>query len=208
MNILIIISTLFVIGALIGYLLELFFRRFVSGKWINPGFLLGPYLPIYGVGVLLLYGISNIAFVGLLPVVDVILKILLIFISMITIEFVTGLIFIKKYGIKLWDYSNYKGNILGIICPQFSFIWLVIGCLYYFLINPLLVDAITFISSYPIYGYFIGIVIGMILVDFAYSIHLASRLRRIISIEAIRFDEVRMKFMCRYKKMRQLHKPK
>ena len=48
MKYLVIISTLFVIGSLLGWVIELLFRRFVSQKkWMNPGFLTGPYLPIY-----------------------------------------------------------------------------------------------------------------------------------------------------------------
>ena len=62
MKYLVIISTLFAIGSLIGWIIELFFRRFVSQKkWMNPGFLTGPYLPIYGFGVLVLYGVSNLS---------------------------------------------------------------------------------------------------------------------------------------------------
>ena len=56
MKYLVIISTLFVIGSLFGWILELFFRRFISQKkWMNPGFLTGPYLPIYGFGITILY---------------------------------------------------------------------------------------------------------------------------------------------------------
>ena len=32
------------------------------------------------------------------------------------------------------DYSDRKGNIMGIICPSFSLIWLLVGSLYYFLL--------------------------------------------------------------------------
>ena len=56
MNRLVIISTLFVLGSLAGYVLEVFYRRFFSAKkWINPGFCTGPYLPIYGFGLCALY---------------------------------------------------------------------------------------------------------------------------------------------------------
>ena len=41
---------IFYIGCTCGWIMELFFRRAVSGKWVNPGFLVGPYLPIYGFG--------------------------------------------------------------------------------------------------------------------------------------------------------------
>ena len=53
---------LFFLGAIAGWVLELFFRRFkkenIDRKWVNPGFLNGPYLPIYGFGVCTLYGIT------------------------------------------------------------------------------------------------------------------------------------------------------
>ena len=144
MKYLVIISTLFVIGSLIGWVIELFFRRFVSQKkWMNPGFLTGPYLPIYGFGVAVLYGVSNIPLGISIPVVDIIVRIVIIGVGMTLIEFIAGLIFIKRFGVKLWDYSNRKGNVMGIICPSFSLIWLVVGSLYYFLLNPILVQGIS-----------------------------------------------------------------
>ena len=108
-------STLFVIGSLIGWVIELLFRRFVSQKkWMNPGFLTGPYLPIYGFGVLVLYGVSNLSLGISSQPVDIIVHILIIGVSMTLIEFIAGLIFIKGFKIKLWDYSNRKWNIMGI----------------------------------------------------------------------------------------------
>ena len=49
---------LFFIGATCGWTAEVLFRRFLSSanperKWINPGFCVGPYLPLYGVGLCL-----------------------------------------------------------------------------------------------------------------------------------------------------------
>ena len=148
----VILSTLFVIGSLFGWVLEVFFRRFVSQKkWMNPGFLTGPYLPIYGFGVAFLYGISNIPLGIPNEIVDVIVRILLIGVAMTLVEFIAGLIFIKGFGVKLWDYSNRKGNIMGIICPIFSLAWLAVGSLYYFLLNPILVEGISWLSDNLIY---------------------------------------------------------
>ena len=77
MKYLVIISTLFVIGSLLGWVIELLFRRFVSQKkWMNPGFLTGPYLPIYGFGVLLLYGVSNLSLGITNEVLDIIVHVL------------------------------------------------------------------------------------------------------------------------------------
>lgn len=190
MKYLVIISTLFVIGSLIGWIIELFFRRFVSQKkWVNPGFLTGPYLPIYGFGVLVLYAVSNIPLGITNQIADIIVRILIIGVGMTVVEFIAGLIFIKGLKVKLWDYSNRKGNIMGIICPSFSLIWLVVGSLYYFLLNPFLVEGISWISENLIYTYFVGMVMGAMAVDFTYSIHLATKLKEYKEIANLRFED-------------------
>ena len=190
MKYLVIVATLFVIGSTFGWVLELFFRRFVSQKkWVNPGFLTGPYLPIYGSGVVVLYGISNIEFGMSNYPLEVVIKILIIGVGMTLIEFIAGLIFIKGMGIKLWDYSDRKGNIMGIICPLFSLAWLVVGSLYFFFLNPILVVAINWISENLIYTFFVGAVVGMMIVDFSYSVHLATRLNEFKEYQSLRFEE-------------------
>ena len=194
MKYLVIISTLFVIGSLLGWCIELFFRRYVSQKkWMNPGFLTGPYLPIYGFGVILLYGLSNIPLGIDNGFVEVLIRIIIIGVGMTLDEFIAGLIFIKGFKIKLWDYSNRKGNIMGIICPIFSVIWLAVGSLYYFLLNPILVQSISWISENLIYTYFVGGVVGAMLVDFAYSIHLATKLKEFKEYRDLRFEEFKKK---------------
>ena len=190
MKYLVIISTLFVIGSLLGWCIELFFRRYISQKkWMNPGFLTGPYLPIYGFGVILLYGLSNIPLGIDNDFVEVLIRIIIIGVAMTLDEFIAGLIFIKGFKIKLWDYSNRKGNIMGIICPIFSLIWLAVGSLYYFLLNPFLVQSISWISENLIYTYFVGGVVGAMIVDFAYSIHLATKLKEFKEYRDLRFEE-------------------
>ena len=203
MKYLVIISTLFVIGSLLGWSLELFFRRFISQKkWMNPGFLMGPYLPIYGFGVTLLYGVSNINLGIESQIVDILIRNIIIGIGMTLIEFVAGLIFIKGFKIKLWDYSNRKGNIMGIICPIFSLAWLVVGSLYYFLLNPLLVQGISWISENLIYTFFVGAVIGAMLVDTAYSVHLASKLKELKELQSLRFEEFKKEFKKRVNELK------
>ena len=186
MAILAVIITLFVVGSLFGWVLEVFFRRiFTQHRWMNPGFLMGPYLPIYGFGVLGLYGLSelfrSIPFPEAFPQwVIIILQILLIGIVLIIIEFLAGLIFIKGMGLKLWDYSDRWGNTMGIVCPLFDLLWTIAGAVYYFFLHPLLRDGILWIAqeNHNIYYLFIGVVLGMMIVDFAYSFHLASAIRQ------------------------------
>lgn len=192
MKYIVIASTLFVIGSLFGWVGELFFRRYVSQKkWMNPGFLTGPYLPIYGFGVVCLYAVSNISFGIEVEWLDIIVHILLIGVLMTVVEFIAGLIFIKGLKVKLWDYSKRKGNIMGIICPLFSLIWLAVGSLYFFFANPFFVWLINWVSENLIYTFFIGGVIGAMIVDTAYSIHLGIRVKQFAEFSGQYFDSIK-----------------
>lgn len=163
---------------------------------------MGPYLPIYGFGVVVLYAVSNIPLGIELQVVDIVIRILIIGVGMTLIEFIAGLIFIKGLKIKLWDYSDRKGNIMGIICPIFSLAWLIVGSLYYFLLNPILVQGISWISDNLIYTYFVGAVIGMIIVDLSYSIHLATKLKEFKEMQGLRFEEFKKELKRKMEELR------
>ena len=97
MNYFVGISLVFIVGCSLGWLLELFFRRIVHKKWINPGFLVGPCLPLYGTGLTFLYLVSsiNLSFISS-EIVRAIVVILLLGILMTLVEYITGLVFIKK----------------------------------------------------------------------------------------------------------------
>ena len=66
MNKLLVLLFLFSAGSVTGWVIELFFRRFLDPveskkkKWVNPGFFVGPYLPIYGSGLIVLYLLGHI----------------------------------------------------------------------------------------------------------------------------------------------------
>ena len=194
MKILVAIATLFVIGSTLGYVIELLFRRFVSQKrWVNPGFMVGPYIPLYGFGTMILYGLSNVPLdqFSLPKWVNILITLLAIGIALTLIELVAGLIFIKGLHMKLWDYSDRWGNFKGLICPLFSLVWFGAGVAYYFLLNPILIRALLFIAQYPIYVFFTGIVIGMIIVDFAYSLHLGLMIKKVSDKATVKFDELK-----------------
>lgn len=197
MEIFAVIVTLFVFGSTVGWVIEVFFRRFFSQKrWMNPGFLSGPYLPIYGFGVLAIYSLSElinlIDLSAFLPEwVLIILTIVFIGVIIILIEFIGGLIFIKGLGLKLWDYSDRKGNIMGIICPLFDVLWVLAGSIYYFFIHDWLREQIIWLSENPIYFLFQGIIMGMMIVDFAYSIHLATKVSSFIKENNAKISEAK-----------------
>lgn len=171
-------SLIFILGGTLGYLLELVFRRIVHKKWVNPGFLSGPCLPLYGVGVLCLYLICSLDY-GFIKsdFWRAVFVIVVITAAMTLVEYITGLIFIKGMNVKLWDYSDRKGNIQGIICPLFTFFWGVIGAIYYLFINKFFVNAVEWINANPWYSYVIGIYFGIFIVDIIYSFNVVAKIR-------------------------------
>ena len=193
----------FFVYCVIGWIYEVIWEFCIGHGFVNRGFLHGFYLPIYGFGVLVLYGVSNLPFGISNQPFDIIVHILVIGVGMTVVEFIAGLIFIKGLKVKLWDYSDRKGNIMGIICPSFSLIWLVVGSLYYFLLNPFLVEGISWISENLIYTYFVGMVMGAMAVDFAYSIHLATKLKEYKEIANLRFEDFKKELKNRIKQLHQ-----
>lgn len=174
-------SAIFFVFGFLGWVLELIYRRLVSQhKWMNPGFLTGPFLPLYGFGMIGLYGFTLL--LNKINIDSVILKsIIIIFILsvvVITIEFITGLIFIRCLHIKLWDYSDRKGNILGVICPLYSLFWVIISAIYYLFAHNFIANLVDNISNnYYIY-LAVGIALGIIICDFSYSFHIATRISK------------------------------
>ncbi len=170
---------LFFLGSVLGWCLEVVFRRFFSAKrWINPGFLTGPYLPLYGFGVAGLFAISLLPIHTGMKWLDAIIIIAIMGVVMTVIEYIAGLIFIKGMKIKLWDYSDRWGNVQGIICPLFSLFWLVISAAFYFIMNKPVLDAVVWFVHHIEFAFVVGTVFGVFLVDLGHSLHLATKIKR------------------------------
>ena len=218
---------LFLFGSMIGYVIELFFRRFVSAKkWVNPGFMKGPWLPLYGFGVIVMFTMCFL-FVGLFPenihfynplgslfgrnYVSAptwwdLLPISIMWIGMVLLEFVAGLIFIKGFHVKLWDYTNMKGNIMGIICPVFSLIWLFVAVLFYYGIDPFLFVLSTSVHNYMFGGngavahfgfiFVLGLAYGIMVIDFSTSVNLLTRISKLAKETGVleRYESLRSKW--------------
>lgn len=202
-------SGLFFFGGFCGWVIELFFRRFVSQKrWVNPGFLTGPILPLYGFGVAGFYLFANLDWLALTPyiVLDRVLEVLAIGVLMTLIEYVAGLIFIKGMKVKLWDYSNRWGNIDGIICPLFSLIWLVIGGVYIFWLNPFFLAYTNWLIAnlLPV-GMTLGFFYGILVVDLGWSLGLTARIRKAVADAklVVDWDKIKVSFQEHYKRLQQ-----
>lgn len=188
------LTFIFVLGSVGGWFLELFFRKIVHKKWINPGFLSGPYLPIYGLGLIILYIVSIINFNIASNALEIIFKILLVGLLMTLIEYLAGKIFIKFMGIRLWDYSKNIGNIGGIICPLFSFIWTAVGAIYLIFVHQYIVIAIGLISTNIYYPFVVGIFFGLFLWDLGASLEISSKIKKLAAGKLIiKYEDFKLK---------------
>lgn len=216
---------LFLLGSMLGYLLEVLYRRYFSAKkWVNPGFLYGPWLPLYGFGMVVMFLLCSL-FAKALPesmplynpfgnlygransgatVYDLIV-IGCMGVSLIALEFLAGLLFVKGFKVRLWDYTNMKGNILDIICPAFNVIWFSIAVLYYYGLSPfvytLMVKGAEYLfgsgdgSKVAHFGmiFALGIAYGIFLIDFVKSVGLFARIRKIAEEKGVlsRYEALR-----------------
>ena len=182
---------IFYLGSTFGWIIELIFRRIVHKKWVNPGFLIGPYLPIYGFGLVFL---TIIYFIFQSQSINPIIIILLMGFVMTLIELIGGLISLKN-KIRLWDYRNRWLNYKGIICPLFSVIWTIVGALYYYIIVENIINALDWFSENIAFSYILGIFTGLIIIDAFYSCKLYSKIKKyakenniIIKYEQLKID--------------------
>lgn len=199
MNTFLIFSFLFFIGSIFGWGLETIFRRFCSNnktkKWINPGFLIGPYLPLYGFGLCTLYALTELEYV--IPFSDTFIQKIIVIIcmgiSMTLLELIAGLIFIKGMNVKLWDYSDKPLNYKGIICPEFSFYWIILALIYYLLVHPHILSALEWFASNLTFSFVIGMFFGIFSIDTAYSFQLAAKIRKFASDNdvLVRYEELK-----------------
>lgn len=185
LSILLKLAFLFFVGSVLGWALELVFRRFFSKnnperKWINPGFCTGPYLPLYGFGLCILYLVGSLDryFITGNAVLNKIILLIAMSVCMTIIEYIAGVLSLSFYHVRLWDYSNEWGNLNGIICPKFSLIWAILGAIYYLLIHPRILNAIDWLARNLAFSFFVGLFFGIFIIDAANSLEIVAKIKK------------------------------
>lgn len=122
---------IFFIYSVIGYLVEFIYCSIKEKRLVfNRGFLIGPYLPIYGVGAVIMINILDQYKNDLL---------VLFIMSMVVctiIEYITSFILEKIFSIRWWDYQDRKYNINGRVCLENSFFFGIAGVIQIRYFNP------------------------------------------------------------------------
>ena len=173
----------FFIYAFIGWVVEVSYHAVTKGKFINRGFLAGPYCPIYGFGAIsVIYFLTDIAEKNKL-----VLFLGSMFIATL-IEFVAGFLLEKIFHERWWDYSDRKLNIGGYVCLEFSVIWGMFCFLLYEAVHPLIRKLVGLVPDAFIKYLGIGLVIIMTLDLIATIVTLIGLNKEFKSIDKISRD--------------------
>lgn len=122
---------LFFLLAGFGWLWEGFLYLLKDDMYVNRGFLAGPWLPIYGMGGIMMEVLLHrwrdrpmLAFVSSMVMCT-------------TLEYLAGWYLESTWGVKWWDYSAMPWNLQGRVCLYSALLFGVGGLLLVWLVSPL-----------------------------------------------------------------------
>lgn len=141
----------FYIYCFMGWVWESCYVSLENQKWVNRGFLKGPFLPIYGSGAIVVI-ISTLTVEN-----ELILVFIIGMIAATILEYITGAMMEKVFHVRYWDYTKEPFNINGHICLTSSLAWGVFSVLLVRFVNPpienlikLIPEVISEVSAYVI----------------------------------------------------------
>ena len=128
---------IFIIYSCLGWVLEVTCKSIEYKRFINRGFLIGPYCPIYGWGVvlitLLLYRYAY----------DPLVLFLMTIITCMILEYVTSYVMEKLFKARWWDYSKRKFNLNGRVCLGTTIPFGIFGVFIIYFSNPFIIEQLN-----------------------------------------------------------------
>ncbi len=151
--------------AFLGWVWETIYVSLQERKFVYRGFLLGPYCPLYGFGVLLLLEVLS-PLKGNIPLLFVVS-----FLVMSLLEYVTSYVLEKLFHQRWWDYSGELLNINGRVALKSSVFWAAMSVVILLWLHP---HVVAFANATLSLSHWIPIVIAVVLV--ADAVHTVVRL--------------------------------
>lgn len=129
--------TFFFLYSLLGWIAEVIYNYIAEKKFINTGFLIGPYCPIYGINaIIMIYYLNQYADNPLTVFI-------LAFVISGIIEYLTSYFMEKIFHARWWDYSDFSFNINGRICLRFLVFFGILALLLIYVLNPIITNILT-----------------------------------------------------------------
>lgn len=128
---------LFIIYSFLGWLMEVLLTLYTDKKFINRGFLIGPYYPIYGCGAILLTTLlKNYQD-------NIFVLFALTFCIFSLLEYITSYLMEKIFNLRWWDYTQMKYNLNGRICLETMLPFSILGVIVIKYVHPFLNNVIN-----------------------------------------------------------------
>ena len=137
---------LFFVYSFLGWCLEVGCKLVSDHKFINRGFLIGPYCPIYGHGALIMTILLN-RYLN-----DPVTLFIMIILCCSLLEYFTSYFLEKIFHTRWWDYSGYRFNINGRICLETMVPFGLFGLFIMYVSNPFFLGLIEKISIPILYA--------------------------------------------------------
>lgn len=173
---------LFIVYSITGWIIEVIATYPDTKCFVNRGFLIGPYCPIYGncaiAMIFLLHNVTN-------PILLFVLSILICSVG----EYVTSYTMEKIFHARWWDYSKNKFNLNGRICLVNSLAFGVLGFLLIKFVNPFVVELITKLSPTMINVLFYTI-LTLFIIDNVISFKVIFKIKN-MSIKYVHLDNTK-----------------
>lgn len=126
-----------------GWVYETIYCSVVEGEFTKRGFLFGPTCPIYGIG-----AIAEWLVLG--QISDPIIVFIIGAVLATVIEYSTGLFLERRFKKKWWDYSMFKFNLHGRVCPQASAVFGAFSVTSVFVLVPTMLNILMIFSKHTV----------------------------------------------------------
>ncbi|MFA6706475.1 MAG: putative ABC transporter permease [Sphaerochaetaceae bacterium] len=150
--------------SVIGYVCETAYCSFGKKRFVDRGFLQGPYLPVYGLGALAV--ITLLDSIAHRPVLVFVLGALICSI----VEFVTGWLLQIIFHARLWDYSKHRFNLYGRVCLLNTTLFGLLALIAVTFIHPALRAILQNVSE-QVLGYAAAGILIVFSIDTSISVH-------------------------------------
>ena len=149
---------LFMLYSFIGWCMEVTGKLIQYKRFINRGFLIGPYCPIYGYGAILITILLKKYIYD--PWVLFVMAILVCG----TLEYLTSFFMENIFKARWWDYSQRKFNLNGRVCLGTIIPFGILGLFIMYVSNPFLLDKLELIPEVWL-NWISGILFSIYIVD-------------------------------------------
>lgn len=129
---------MYFIGCFLGYILETCMKTFFVPT-MNNGILYGPWIPVYGFGIVLASFVTNKVYRSNMKIIPkLIISFLTLFITITVVEELGGLLIEAVFHKKFWSYENKRFNFGPYISLEMSLLWGVLSLLFVWELKPLI----------------------------------------------------------------------